>query len=98
MRFPCIYKPAKAEGAPPTPKIMETMGKFIEQTFKEGFLLSTEGCLPSALGARVRLHRRQLHRHRRPLHRAQRDGRRRDRDPPALRTARKITPPALAAE
>jgi hypothetical protein len=30
------------------------MGKFIEQAFKEGYLLSTEGCLPSALGARVR--------------------------------------------
>jgi hypothetical protein len=46
--------PAKPEGAPPTPEMMESMGKFIEQSFKEGFLLSTEGCLPSALGARVR--------------------------------------------
>jgi hypothetical protein len=34
--------------------MMEIMGKFIEQSFKEGYLLSTEGCLPSALGARVR--------------------------------------------
>jgi hypothetical protein len=54
MRFLCIYKPAAIEGTPPTPEMMETMGKFIEQAFKEGFLLSTEGCLPSALGARVR--------------------------------------------
>ena len=54
MRFLCIYKPACAEGAPPTPEMMETMVKFIEQAFKEGYLLSTEGCLPSALGARVR--------------------------------------------
>ena len=54
MRFLCIYKPAAKEGTPPTPEMMETMGKFIEQAFKEGFLLSTEGCLPSALGARVR--------------------------------------------
>jgi hypothetical protein len=54
MRFLCIYKPAKAEGAPPTPEMMEKMGEFIEQAFKEGFLLATEGCLPSALGARVR--------------------------------------------
>jgi hypothetical protein len=54
MRFLCIYKPAKAEGARPTPEMMETMGKFIEQSFQEGLLLSTEGCLPSALGARVR--------------------------------------------
>jgi hypothetical protein len=54
MRFLCIYKPAAREGAPPTPEMMETMGKFIEQSFKEGYLLSTEGCLPSTLGARVR--------------------------------------------
>ena len=54
MRFPCVYQPAKAEAAPPTPEIMETVGKFIEPSFKDGFLLSTEGCLPSTLGARVR--------------------------------------------
>ena len=54
MRFLCIYKPAAAEGTPPSPETMETMGKFIEQAFKDGYLLSTEGCLPSALGARVR--------------------------------------------
>jgi hypothetical protein len=54
MRFLCIYKPAAKEGAPPTPEMMDAMGKFIEQAFKDGFLLSTEGCLPSALGARVR--------------------------------------------
>jgi hypothetical protein len=35
MRFLCIYMPAKAEGAPPTPEMMETMGKFIDQSFKE---------------------------------------------------------------
>jgi hypothetical protein len=34
---------------------MDEMGKFIEESFKSGILLSTEGCLPSALGARVRL-------------------------------------------
>lgn len=54
MRFLCIYQPAAKEGAPPTPEMMETMGKFSEQVFREGYLLSTEGCLPSALGARVR--------------------------------------------
>ncbi len=27
MRFLCIYKPAKAEGAPPTPEMMETDGE-----------------------------------------------------------------------
>jgi hypothetical protein len=30
------------------------MGKLIEEGFKAGWLVSTEGCLPSALGARVR--------------------------------------------
>jgi hypothetical protein len=30
------------------------MGKLIEDGMKEGWLLGTEGCLPSALGARVR--------------------------------------------
>jgi hypothetical protein len=30
------------------------MGKLIEEGMKAGWLLATEGCLPSALGARVR--------------------------------------------
>jgi hypothetical protein len=54
MRYLCIYKPAKAEGAPPTQTEMEKMGEYIEQSFKEGTLLATEGCLSSSLGARVR--------------------------------------------
>jgi hypothetical protein len=33
---------------------MEEMGKLIEESMKGGVLLATEGCLPSALGARVR--------------------------------------------
>ena len=33
---------------------MATMGTLIEQGLKEGWLLGTEGCLPSKLGARVR--------------------------------------------
>ena len=33
MRYLCIYKPAKAEGAPPTQTEMEKMGKYIEQSF-----------------------------------------------------------------
>jgi hypothetical protein len=54
MRFLCIYKPAKPEGAPPTETEMEKMGKYVEDSFKSGVLVATEGCLPSALGARVR--------------------------------------------
>jgi len=54
MRFLCIYKPAKAEGAPPTEGEIATMGKFIQESFQSGKLLATEGCLPSTLGARIR--------------------------------------------
>jgi len=34
---------------------MDAMGKLIEDGMKSGSLISTEGCLPSAKGARVRL-------------------------------------------
>jgi hypothetical protein len=33
---------------------MAEMGKFVEESFKSGTLLATEGCLPIALGARIR--------------------------------------------
>jgi|SRR5580698_6216025 hypothetical protein len=55
MKFLCIYKPSKPEGTPPTQQEMAEMGKFVEESFKSGVLIATEGCLPSALGARVRL-------------------------------------------
>jgi hypothetical protein len=55
MRFLCIYKPGKPEGTAPTQEEMAAMGKLIEEAMKAGWLVSTEGCLPSALGARVRL-------------------------------------------
>lgn len=55
MRFLCVYKPGKPEGAPPTQQEMAAMGKLIEEAMNAGWLLSTEGCLPSAKGARVRL-------------------------------------------
>ncbi len=53
MRFLSIYK-AVERNAPPTPEEMQAMGKLVEEGMKAGWLLSTEGCLPSALGARVR--------------------------------------------
>jgi len=53
MRFLSIYKTAERT-TPPTPDEMATMGKLIEEGMKAGWLLSTEGCLPTALGARVR--------------------------------------------
>jgi hypothetical protein len=54
MRFLCLYKSNKPEGTPPTQQEMAEMGKLIEEWMKAGRLLATEGCLPSALGARVR--------------------------------------------
>jgi hypothetical protein len=54
MKFLSIYK-AVEKGVPPSQEEMATMGKLVEEGMKAGWLLSTEGCLPSALGARVRL-------------------------------------------
>ena len=53
MRFLCIYKPGKPE-LPPTEEEMCRMEKLVEEGMRDGWLLSTEGCLPSAAGARVR--------------------------------------------
>jgi len=53
MRFISIYKTVE-RNAPPAPEEMAAMGKLIEQAMKDGWLLSTEGCLPTSLGARVR--------------------------------------------
>ena len=53
MRFLSIYKHLE-RNTPPTPEEMASMGKLVEEGMKAGWLLSTEGCLPTALGARVR--------------------------------------------
>ena len=54
MRFLSIYKTTE-RGVPPSQEEMTKMGKLVEDGMKAGFLLATEGCLPSALGARVRI-------------------------------------------
>ena len=54
MKFLCIYKPAKPEGTPPTAEEMASMGVYMEENIKSGVLVASEGCMPSALGARVR--------------------------------------------
>ena len=54
MKFLSIYKTAET-GAPPSAEHMEGMGKLVEKHMKSGALVATEGCLPSAKGARVRL-------------------------------------------
>ena len=53
MRFLSIFKTAET-GAPPTPEYMEKMQRLVEEGMKAGWLVATEGCLPTALGARVR--------------------------------------------
>ena len=52
MRYLCVHK--GPEGGPPTVKMMEDMAKLIGEMAAAGVLLTTEGCLPSAKGARVR--------------------------------------------
>jgi len=54
MKFLSIYTTPE-RSIPPSPEEMARMGKLVEDGMKSGFLLATEGCLPSALGARVRL-------------------------------------------
>jgi hypothetical protein len=53
MKFLSIYKTVE-RGVPPTQEEMAAMGQLIEESMKRGELVATEGCLPSALGARVR--------------------------------------------
>lgn len=54
MRFLSIYRTVERD-TPPSLEHVTKMGKLIEESMKAGVLLATEGCLPSALGARVRL-------------------------------------------
>jgi hypothetical protein len=53
MRFLSIYKTAET-GVPPTLEHIAAMEKLIEESMRKGELIATEGCLPSAKGARVR--------------------------------------------
>jgi hypothetical protein len=53
MRFLSIYKSAETN-TPPSLEHVASMEKLIEESMKSGVLIATEGCLPSALGARVR--------------------------------------------
>lgn len=54
MKFLSMYKTVE-RGVPPTQEEMVRMGKLIEDGMRAGYLLAVEGCLPSAMGARVRL-------------------------------------------
>lgn len=54
MKFLSIYRTVERD-VPPSAEEMGAMGKLIDKYMRSGALLATEGCLPSALGARVRL-------------------------------------------
>lgn len=53
MKFLSIYKTVE-RNVPPSAEEMATMGKLVEEGFKSGYLVATEGCLPTKFGARVR--------------------------------------------
>ena len=53
MRFLSIYKTAETS-APPTMEHVDQMQKLIDEGMRAGWLIATEGCLPSSKGARVR--------------------------------------------
>ena len=53
MKFLSLYKSVE-RNTPPSQEEMAKMGKLVEEGMKAGWLLATEGCLPTALGARVR--------------------------------------------
>ena len=54
MRFLSIYM-CPERNTPPSAEEMASMGKLVEDWMKSGKSLATEGCLPSSLGARVRI-------------------------------------------
>jgi hypothetical protein len=54
MRFLSIYKTVE-RNTPPTVEHVTRMHQLIEESMRAGTLIATEGCLPTALGARVRL-------------------------------------------
>lgn len=59
MKYLSIFKTVE-RNAPPSQEEMAAMGKLIEEGMKAGWLLATEGCLPTALGVRVRMNNGKL--------------------------------------
>jgi hypothetical protein len=55
MRFMTFYRPGKEATVAPSQEQMAAMGKLITEWAQAGILVSTEGLLPSAQGARVRI-------------------------------------------
>ena len=59
MRFLSIWKSVETN-QPPSLEFMARMNELIERMMKSGELVATEGCLPSALGARIRSEKGQI--------------------------------------
>ena len=55
MRFMTFYRPGRETTGAPSQGLMAAMGKLIGEWAQAGILVSTEGLLPSSLGARVRI-------------------------------------------
>jgi len=53
MRFLSIFSHVERD-TPPSTEEFEKVGNLVEEWMKAGKLISTEGCLPSSKGARVR--------------------------------------------
>lgn len=53
MRFLSIYKTVE-RATPPAPEELAEMGAFVAEAMASGAVLATEGCLPTAFGARIR--------------------------------------------
>ena len=54
MRFLCVHR-APESNSPPTPELMAGMGNLIGEMTAAGVLISTEGCLPTSKGLRIRI-------------------------------------------
>jgi hypothetical protein len=55
MRFLAIIRIDETRGQMPSERLMNDVGKLIEEMVREGTLISTAGLRPTAEGARVRL-------------------------------------------
>ncbi len=61
MKYLTFIRHAESyRASPPPPALMEAMGRFVEQSFKDGTLVETGGLLPSKDGLRLRLARGKL--------------------------------------
>jgi len=60
MRFLSMIRVFVLTGQQPTEKLMNDMGKLMDEMIRDGTLISTQGLLPTAQGMRVRLRRGQV--------------------------------------